>query len=176
MAPPIKNLKGRVSGRLTVLRLVGRSKTRHALWECQCKCGNTLVVEGYRLTRTNEPIRSCGCHGREMYGQHSVTHGHSRGGHISSTYSSWEAMQARCLCITNKDYPRYGGVGVGIYEPWLGFDNFLHDVGPRPAGTTLSRLADSGNYMPGNVVWGTQSHQIRQRRLKRKGGYFGEAM
>jgi hypothetical protein len=83
-------------------------------------------------------------------------------------------MQARCYRENSGSYERYGAVGVTVCDRWNpkaggSFENFLSDLGERPSKFhTLSRLADSGNYEPGNVVWGDRKHQREQRRLKKQ--------
>lgn len=57
-----KDLTGAVIGRLTVLRSTEeRSCNGAVMWECQCKCGNTVLVPTDMLTRKNRPTQSCGC-------------------------------------------------------------------------------------------------------------------
>ncbi len=53
------NLKGMKFNRLTVIESAGKSKDRQLLWECQCDCGNIVIVAGTCL-RT-ESVKSCGC-------------------------------------------------------------------------------------------------------------------
>ena len=57
--PQKKQLAGKVFGRLTVLRDVGRSKWGTVLWECQCQCGNITTVESGSLLSV--ATQSCGC-------------------------------------------------------------------------------------------------------------------
>jgi hypothetical protein len=41
-----------------------------------------------------------------------------------------------------------------------GFRRFLEDMGERPEGTTLGRIGDEGDYVPGNVKWMTHEEQL----------------
>ena len=54
----IINEVGNTYGYLTVLERAG-SKDNRAMWLCQCKCGNQVVVSG-KLLRTGH-TQSCGC-------------------------------------------------------------------------------------------------------------------
>ena len=56
-----KNLVGQTFGRLTVIseKIIGEPKDTRAHWNCQCKCGNTIVVSTNHLTSGN--TKSCGC-------------------------------------------------------------------------------------------------------------------
>lgn len=58
-----KDLTGQTFGRLTVVEYAGHAKNGNAQWLCQCTCGNTAVVDGYRLRRGT--TTSCGCYRRE---------------------------------------------------------------------------------------------------------------
>ena len=48
----------KVIGRAPPINSKFRAGT-HALWLCQCECGNTLVATGNNLRRGH--VRSCGC-------------------------------------------------------------------------------------------------------------------
>lgn len=91
------------------------------------------------------------------------THGH-RGGTRSPTYNSWRAMIYRCTYERHPFYPDYGGRGITICEAWRKFDNFLRDMGERPANATLDRIDVDGNYEPGNVRWADKYYQRWNRR------------
>jgi len=78
----------------------------------------------------------------------------------------WHTMIQRC---TNPQWKNYGALGIKVCKRWLSFAKFLADMGKRPSPKhSLSRIADSGNYEPGNVVWGTRTHQEEQKRIKRE--------
>lgn len=59
-----KDLTGQTFGRLTVVAYAGRAKNGNALWRCDCSCGGTAIIDGYRL-RTGT-TKSCGCYRREL--------------------------------------------------------------------------------------------------------------
>jgi len=86
-----------------------------------------------------------------------------------AVYSAWCHMIQRCTDPKNNRYKYYGALGVRVARHWLTFTNFLEDMGPRPSPQhSLSRIADSGDYKPGNVVWGDRKHQLEQRKIKKQ--------
>jgi len=87
-------------------------------------------------------------------------HGHTAGG-WSPTYRSWMGMKSRCNNPSSVRWEHYGGAGVKVCARWLSFSNFLVDMGERPAGTSLGRIGDRGNYEPGNCKWQTVQEQAK---------------
>jgi hypothetical protein len=75
-------------------------------------------------------------------------------------------MKRRCLEQTNVQFKYYGGRGITVCERWLSFENFLSDMGERPAWTTLDRVNNDGNYEPGNCRWATAAEQRANQRRK----------
>jgi hypothetical protein len=93
-----------------------------------------------------------------------ATHGHTRGGSFSPTYSSWTAMLARCENPKNANFARYGGRGITVCEAWHDFSTFLAAVGERPSREhSIDRIDNDRGYQPGNVRWATSTAQCNNK-------------
>src|SRR5215472_1004899 len=154
--PPLKHIERQRYGRLTVLRL-SRRRGRVA-WECQCDCGQSIVVARSEL-QTGD-TQSCGCLRRENTQQQFRRHGMSQSG----TYRSWKLMKRRCLNPNTVQWRYYGGRGIWVCQRWRRFENFLADMGERPSGMTIDRINNDDGYYPENCRWTTQNDQLRNRR------------
>jgi hypothetical protein len=81
----------------------------------------------------------------------------------SREYETWARMRARCLNPTSRDFMNYGGRGIAIV--WQSFEEFYHDMGPRPGkGYSIERLDNNGPYSKQNCIWATSSIQNRNKR------------
>lgn len=155
--PAAKQLAGQVFGRLTVIERF-RSRNGRVTWVCRCACGK--LHEAVSNALTSGHTKSCGCWKDERNTSTAPTHGHaSRKTGLSPTYQSWRGMWTRCTNPNVKSYKDYGGRGITICSRWERFENFLADMGERPAGRTLDRENVNGNYEPGNCRWATRKEQ-----------------
>lgn len=163
------DLTGRKFGRLTVIKRASPTGERNTKWHCICECGNSTIswAMGLRCGGT----KSCGCLSAEKASArihklisarttHNMTH--------SGTYKSWQMMKARCSCPNYTQFKDYGGRGITVCDRWLKFENFLEDMGERPAGRTLDRINNDGNYEPSNCRWATRAEQNGNKRKKRR--------
>lgn len=156
--PQTKNLLDQPFGRLVVIAFAGYRR-RHARWECRCHEGNIVVVSASMLISGR--TQSCGCLQRDTMRTKKTTHGKSD----TAEFRIWWGMLERCEDPRKKAYPRYGGRGITVYEPWHDFMTFYADMGPRPtAQHSLERLDNDQGYNPTNCVWATPPVQSRNTR------------
>jgi len=152
-------------GRLVVLRRNGTNKLKKVMWECVCDCGNKTIVPSGSLASGN--TKSCGCAIKDAITKH--------GCYKKSSYNTWRAMMRRCYNLKDKDFPRWGGRGIAVHEPWHDYLIFAAEVGEPEGSQTFDRIDTNGNYEPGNVRWASPTVQARNIRTPKtnKTGVIG---
>jgi hypothetical protein len=78
-------------------------------------------------------------------------------------YKLWVGMVNRCNNPNNPNYPRYGAKGITVCKRWKTFENFIADMGERPAGASIERIKNSKGYTPKNCKWATNLEQTLNR-------------
>lgn len=170
------DLTGKVYGKLTVLRHLGRRKSKSGkssamFVECRCECGRVAEFRSGSLQEGD--TTTCGCSKGYALGiPSSIQHGLSR----TPEYTAWIRMRRACYDKGNASYDDYGGRGIAVCDRWLNsFENFLADMGPRPSAEhSVDRMKNDLGYSPDNCRWATRSEQARNRRSSKMLEYNGE--
>jgi len=85
---------------------------------------------------------------------------------VQRTYSTWHSMKQRCHNPTHNSYIGYGSKGITVCEAWLkSFDNFVADMGYRPIGLSIDRVANYRGYDLENCRWATAKEQAANRSI-----------
>lgn len=135
-----------------LLTLIQQDPQRKYHWICACTCGNSKSIRDSSIKSGS--TLSCGCHKlRELSKR--KTHGLSN----SSTYRLWQGMLYR----TRHNLKDYENINVCLR--WHKFENFIADMGPRPAGRNISigRHSNSADYSPSNCQWENATQQANNR-------------
>lgn len=147
-------------GMLTVIFEASRTGKYNRRFNCVCDCGKEAIV-GMAHFRSGH-TRSCGCSTYKMVGSSNATHGVTVGGKTTSEYRIWRGIKQRCLNPKTTMFEHYGGRGIYPCKRWIEFENFISDMGPRPAGRySIERKDNNGHYNKSNCIWATDKEQLR---------------
>ena len=155
--PRLIDRTGERFGRLIVLARAGRNNLKKVLWRCRCDCGKTVDVVSGSLVTGN--TTSCGCFLKEAITKH--------GGWNKSSYNTWRAMMRRCYNHKDKDFVRYGAVGVKVCSAWHDYSTFAADMGEPVGDQTLDRKNPYGDYAKDNARWASLPTQACNTRVRK---------
>ena len=164
--PRLIDLKGVRFDHLVVKERAGADKRGHAMWLCQCDCGNTKTLPAHKLMAGE--YKSCGC----MH--HKYGHGQSD----TRLYHIWRTMKARCVDSNSHKYHAYGGRGIAICDEWLNSFQSFYDwamANGYREDLSIDRIDNDGNYEPSNCRWATSKEQANNTRANRNIEYNGES-
>lgn len=76
-------------------------------------------------------------------------------------YTIWASMKARVKNKNDKDFPRYGALGIALCSEWELFENFYEWAMNNGYEDTLSidRIDGTKGYEPSNCRWATAKQQ-----------------
>ncbi len=151
-----RDLTGGVFGKLSAQYPVERDKHGKIKWLCVCECGAECVVASSDLATGH--TKSCGC------SRIGVTGSPKHGMYGTPTYLSWRSMMSRCYNENATGYEHWGGRGIRVCPQWHTFQRFYDDMGERPAGKSIDRTDNNGDYNPRNCRWATPSEQNSNKR------------
>lgn len=168
----VKDLTGQKFGRLTV-RELARIEKNHAIWLCDCECGNTKEVKSVYLLRGS--TKSCGCLHKDVCKESNKKHGMTN----TRIYNIWCHTRSKCTNPNNSRYEIYGARGISVCDEWtndfMSFYNWSMENGYAD-NLSLDRIDVDGNYEPSNCRWADSYTQTHNRRLDKLYTYNGKTL
>jgi len=143
-----------------------KQKTRYGVFECkQCKTQSKYAVNDIKRSATGGLCKKCY---KPIAAANNSTHGDSQTTNsiYKSLYRRWSHIKARCNCVTDDAYPRYGGVGITMIKSWEEdysvFKEWAISNGYQEQ-LTIDREDNSKGYSPDNCRWVSYEIQNRNR-------------
>lgn len=152
--------------RLTFIRETEPNKhTKRALFRCDC--GNEKIITLRKVIHGE--TKSCGCLHKEKVTKHGGVSGYP------CEYKIWQQIKDKCCNPQNLKYHYYADKGITVCEEWLiSFENFISDVGARPAKNyVLSRIDSNKGFYPENCCWCTFPEHAQNLKVPAKSGIRG---
>ncbi len=165
---------GQDNGYLKILSFVGMSEKkkdgkRDRLWNCQCGCGNIIVLPTKKFVQ--KIPRSCGCYKPQGVGNrtnHSylIKHGLSVKGKRHPLIRLWYNIKTRCYnAKSDADKRNYQNKGITILEEWkhdsVKFVNWAKNNGWK-LGLQIDRIDPNKGYHPDNIQFITASENSKK--------------
>jgi hypothetical protein len=128
---------------------------RPGYWQTHCRCCPAHTHSEFSTEELlSTKVSTCGCK--------------NAANKDFAEYNQWKQARSRCLTQSNKDYPRYGGIGIAFEPRWDSFAQFFQDLGPKFAPyASLERdshgTANAPNYALETCYWATPRQQAATR-------------
>lgn len=190
----IKDLTGKMFGKLTAMYYVGANKHKKAVWHVKCECGNEIDVVSSSLSSGN--TLSCGCLQKEKarnnmgklhdkqwsndefrefkrrdMKERFTTHGARSRSNLNPLYSIWRGMFNRCRTISSYKRKR-----ISVCTEWgksfVAFQEWAMSHGYEK-GKHLDRVDNAGSYEPNNCQFLTEDEHHKKTALEVK-RFFSE--
>lgn len=150
-----------------------KDKYNHKTYVCVCSCGVEKEKPKSKIFRS----KCCNTCSRKRR-QKALTHGACQAHAdpmLYSTYMIRYGMIRRCNDERPKNKKNYKDRNITVCDRWLeSFENFLEDMGIRPANTTLDRIDNNKGYYKENCRWATIKQQNNNKRFNVAHEYQGE--
>lgn len=166
----IKDKTGEVYGRLKVVEFKG-IKNRHAMWLCQCECGNLVIVSSGNLVSGN--TRTCGCAKESNIGELNKTHGKTN----TRLYRIWRGIKSRTKYKSTGISKCYRDRNIELCQEWeTSFTSFYEWAvnNGYSEELTIDRINNDLGYSPENCRWVTNKEQQNNKRNNLRVNLNGE--